>query len=599
MLRAVKCPLDIGLSSGGTTSPTTTSQELKNKVVIPLMEKVEESSGDEEGEEGEQTSSTKMSCGACSPSLAIDSSFTLADAKSFTRVAVRLSDAALSTLVDSFLHEFLKEFQTFTEQVTTPEQRAMFVETALPVRAGSSSSQNKKNQHNKAVEENQDCLQDFDEIAPTVITDLLAKDNLVSQAETFLYLGIPEDAGSDNISLLKAVISSTIVSENPKRQRHKTPTSTITTTAPAASGKSEGKTTAPRMRPLSLKAVAEVVRCSRLPIVEDIVVRLSERLRAAEFLKSEKGNLVFQHFRLRQLLEMYLTDLLSNSFFVRYLKTHRSRCCAASGMNGYQAWKTLDAFYVKHLVNTVFLPRQIQRARELHAKAVKAGDEGMAALEIKFSLRKTARVIELGITRDESSSQISFQLVENFPLGALAEASPSLGLGGGAGGSSFGQQGSGFSNSTSNTNMMLHYSPRTGAGAQQSGSSTASPVQLVKMEANWSLLDGAGGTASAIGVLGIPAAKCRKWEIAARADADSTCLFPELVMNSWLANISSHFDGVEDCMICYSVIDTKTGELPRKACPTCKNVFHARCLQKWFMSSAKTKCPLCKQDWVK
>jgi hypothetical protein len=47
-------------------------------------------------------------------------------------------------------------------------------------------------------------------------------------------------------------------------------------------------------------------------------------------------------------------------------------------------------------------------------------------------------------------------------------------------------------------------------------------------------------------------------------------------------NLSLHFDGVEDCAICYSVIGMDRS-LPKKECKTCKHLFHASCLYKVFL----------------
>lgn len=45
-------------------------------------------------------------------------------------------------------------------------------------------------------------------------------------------------------------------------------------------------------------------------------------------------------------------------------------------------------------------------------------------------------------------------------------------------------------------------------------------------------------------------------------------------------NVTLHFEGVEACAICYSVISLGDRRLPTKKCRTCKNAFHASCLFK-------------------
>ncbi|XP_044141835.1 E3 ubiquitin-protein ligase listerin [Bufo gargarizans] len=63
----------------------------------------------------------------------------------------------------------------------------------------------------------------------------------------------------------------------------------------------------------------------------------------------------------------------------------------------------------------------------------------------------------------------------------------------------------------------------------------------------------------------------------------------------WKNNVDKRFEGVEDCMICFSVIHGSNYSLPKKACRTCKKKFHSQCLYKWFTSSNKSTCPLCRE----
>ncbi|KAK6590923.1 ring domain at very C-terminus of large [Cryptosporidium xiaoi] len=62
---------------------------------------------------------------------------------------------------------------------------------------------------------------------------------------------------------------------------------------------------------------------------------------------------------------------------------------------------------------------------------------------------------------------------------------------------------------------------------------------------------------------------------------------------TWINNISLFLEGVEDCLICYSIVHPQYRSLPRKRCPTCKNIFHSECIYKWFRTSNKTTCPFC------
>jgi len=53
--------------------------------------------------------------------------------------------------------------------------------------------------------------------------------------------------------------------------------------------------------------------------------------------------------------------------------------------------------------------------------------------------------------------------------------------------------------------------------------------------------------------------------------------------------------GKSECTICYSLVG-EDGKLPARRCRQCKNVFHSYCLHKWFSSSGKKECPLCRGD---
>ncbi|XP_039911108.1 E3 ubiquitin-protein ligase listerin [Hirundo rustica] len=69
-------------------------------------------------------------------------------------------------------------------------------------------------------------------------------------------------------------------------------------------------------------------------------------------------------------------------------------------------------------------------------------------------------------------------------------------------------------------------------------------------------------------------------------------------LSLWKNNVDKRFEGVEDCMICFSVIHGSNYSLPKKACRTCKKKFHSACLYKWFSSSNKSTCPLCRETFL-
>lgn len=62
----------------------------------------------------------------------------------------------------------------------------------------------------------------------------------------------------------------------------------------------------------------------------------------------------------------------------------------------------------------------------------------------------------------------------------------------------------------------------------------------------------------------------------------------------WRRNLDKTFQGAEECPICYSVLHLTTAALPKMQCRTCKNLFHADCMCKWFAKSNSSACPLCR-----
>eukprot|EP00930_Biecheleria_cincta_P072902 TRINITY_DN60243_c0_g1_i1.p2 TRINITY_DN60243_c0_g1~~TRINITY_DN60243_c0_g1_i1.p2 ORF type:complete len:115 (-),score=9.42 TRINITY_DN60243_c0_g1_i1:467-787(-) len=97
---------------------------------------------------------------------------------------------------------------------------------------------------------------------------------------------------------------------------------------------------------------------------------------------------------------------------------------------------------------------------------------------------------------------------------------------------------------------------------------------------------------------GIPKPRVRNWMLQARQVlAGRRPLVVGRVMLMWARSFALFFEGVEDCPICYNVIQLTTQTIPRKACPTCKHKFHNECLYHWFKTSAKTTCPLCNQPF--
>lgn len=62
----------------------------------------------------------------------------------------------------------------------------------------------------------------------------------------------------------------------------------------------------------------------------------------------------------------------------------------------------------------------------------------------------------------------------------------------------------------------------------------------------------------------------------------------------WKRNLDKKFEGVEECYICFSILHGTNFQIPRQCCSTCKKKFHSQCLYKWFSTSNKATCPICR-----
>ncbi|CAK9795315.1 E3 ubiquitin-protein ligase listerin [Anthophora quadrimaculata] len=62
----------------------------------------------------------------------------------------------------------------------------------------------------------------------------------------------------------------------------------------------------------------------------------------------------------------------------------------------------------------------------------------------------------------------------------------------------------------------------------------------------------------------------------------------------WKRNLDKKFAGVEECYICFSIFHINTYQIPKLSCHTCRKKFHTACLYKWFSTSQKSACPICR-----
>jgi len=97
--------------------------------------------------------------------------------------------------------------------------------------------------------------------------------------------------------------------------------------------------------------------------------------------------------------------------------------------------------------------------------------------------------------------------------------------------------------------------------------------------------------------VGVSESRLRKWliSIAAYLRAQNGTLVDAMLL--WKRNVDRQFEGQEECLICYAIIQPANGQLPKLQCRTCRKRFHGQCLYKWFKSSGKSNCPHCQSPW--
>ncbi|XP_060801927.1 E3 ubiquitin-protein ligase listerin [Amyelois transitella] len=62
----------------------------------------------------------------------------------------------------------------------------------------------------------------------------------------------------------------------------------------------------------------------------------------------------------------------------------------------------------------------------------------------------------------------------------------------------------------------------------------------------------------------------------------------------WTQAVGARVERAPQCYICYCRLHPGEGLLPKVFCNQCKNKFHKSCLRKWFTTSKKSNCPVCR-----
>lgn len=96
---------------------------------------------------------------------------------------------------------------------------------------------------------------------------------------------------------------------------------------------------------------------------------------------------------------------------------------------------------------------------------------------------------------------------------------------------------------------------------------------------------------------GVTDARFRKWllGISTMLRNENGSIAEALLL--WRRNVTREFEGLEPCLVCYSIVHPSSSTLPRMACKTCKLKFHSQCLYQWVKTSGKHNCPHCTSPW--
>lgn len=74
--------------------------------------------------------------------------------------------------------------------------------------------------------------------------------------------------------------------------------------------------------------------------------------------------------------------------------------------------------------------------------------------------------------------------------------------------------------------------------------------------------------------MGVAEGRVRKWILSINAFLrNQNGSIPDAVA-LWKVNVDQEFRGLEECLICYSIVHAQTGQLPRLKCRTCARRFH-------------------------
>lgn len=95
----------------------------------------------------------------------------------------------------------------------------------------------------------------------------------------------------------------------------------------------------------------------------------------------------------------------------------------------------------------------------------------------------------------------------------------------------------------------------------------------------------------------VSTAQTRQWllQLAIFLTHQNGSIWDGLVL--WKSSLDKRFEGVEECYICFAILHNPSHQLPKLSCHTCRKKFHSHCLYKWFTTSNKSTCPICRNTF--
>jgi hypothetical protein len=93
----------------------------------------------------------------------------------------------------------------------------------------------------------------------------------------------------------------------------------------------------------------------------------------------------------------------------------------------------------------------------------------------------------------------------------------------------------------------------------------------------------------------VKSARLRRWKLTMSSILGFQNSSIADALRVWKQSVDKEFEGIEECPICYSIVQDSTKALPQISCPTCHKAYHSACVYRWFNTSGKSTCPMCRE----